>query len=191
MSVKAALFGRPSWQMLVLALVAGGLIHISATLVMPHFATASGVQRLSQDLPANRMRILPPATGGAQSLPFLGPDFRLAVCRYDVSDGPVRVSGVLADKGWSISLYSPQGDSLYVLPAQDYRRLDVSFQIVPQAERYLWLFSVGKSVEASVGQVAVPQNEGLVVVRAPVRGRAYQAETEAFLARAQCAPHKG
>lgn len=173
------------------ALVAGGVIHIVATLIMPQLATASGVQRLVEQLPSNRMRVLPAATAKSQPLPFMAPDTRLAVCRYDVSDGPVRISAVLPDKGWTVSLYSLQGDNFYVLPAQDFRRLDVAFQLVPQTERYFWFFNLGRTMEASAGQVAVPFHQGLVVVRAPLRGRSFQGETEAALTRAQCTPYRG
>lgn len=182
---------RLSWQTGLLALVSGGIIHICATLVMPQLATASGVQRLSDQLPTNRMRVLPLVTAGNQILPFVGPDVRFAVCRYDVSDGPVRVTASLPDKGWSLALYSPQGDNFYVVPAQDYRRLEVSFQLIPQTERFLGFFNLGRTIETSASQITVPSAQGLVVIRAPLRGRAYQGDTEAHLLRAQCSPFRG
>lgn len=172
---------------LLVALVAGGVIHISSTLMMPYLATASGVQRLSDQLPANRMRVLSSTAATNQVLPFVGPDVRMAVCRYDVTDGPIKVSAVLPDKGWTVSLYSLQGDNFYVMPAQDFRRLEVSFQLIPQTERYLWIFSLGRSIETNASQVAVPHPQGLIVIQAPLKGRAFQSETEALLSRAQCA----
>lgn len=181
---------RVSWQAILVSVVTGGIVHITATLMMPQFATASGVARLADQLPANKMRVLPPAAAASQQLPFVGPDVRMAVCRYDVTDGPIKVSAVLPDKGWTVSLYTLQGDNFYVMPAQDFRRLEVSFQLIPQTERYLWIFNIGRSIETNASQVAVPHTSGLIVVRAPLRGRAFQSETEALLSRAQCSPHR-
>ena len=174
----SSLLKRLSWQTLLVALASGGIIHICATLVMPQLATASGVQRLSEQLQPNRMRVLPHITAENQLLPFVGPDVRLAVCRYDVSDGPVRISAILPDKGWSLALYTLQGDNFYVVPAQDYRRVEASFQLMPQTDRFLGFINLGRSIETSASQIQVPTPQGLVVIRAPLRGRAYQADTD-------------
>ena len=149
------------------------------------------MQRLGETLPANRMRVIPPATSENQLVPFVGPDVRLAVCRYDVTDGPVNVIATLPDKGWSLGIYTMQGDNFYVIPATEFRRSEVTFQLIPQSEKFLGLFSMSRGVEASASQIPVLQPQGLVVVRAPMRGRAYQAETEAFLQRAECAVSRG
>ena len=182
---------RLSLQTALLGLVCGGIIHIISTLVLPQFATASGVRRLAEKLPVNRMVVLDRATAENQIVPFVGPDLRLAVCRFDVANGPVNISAVLPDKGWSLGIYSMQGDNFYVVPAADYRRSEINFQLLPPAEKVLGLFNLGRSVEASASQVQVAQAEGLIVLRAPLRGRAYQAETEAYLQRAQCGLTRG
>ena len=182
---------RLSWQTGLLGLVCGGIIHIVSTLVLPQFATASGVKRIAEKLPVNRMVVLDKATAENQTVPFVGPDLRLAVCRFDVANGPVNVSAILPDKGWSLGIYSMQGDNFYVVPAADYRRSEVSFQIIPPVEKVLGFFNFGRSVEASASQVQVSQPDGLIVLRAPLRGRAYQAETEALLQRAQCGLTRG
>ena len=96
-------------------MVSGGIIHISATLVVPQLAKASAFQRLSEALPVNSMRVLPPA-GAKQPIPYLGPDVRLAVCRFDIGDGPVAVTMALPNKGWTLGLYTGDGDNFYVLP---------------------------------------------------------------------------
>ena len=136
----------------------------------------------------NVVRVLPPADAGNQPLPYLGPDVRLAVCRYDVSDGPVSVTVALPDKGWTLGLYSTLGDNFYVMPAQQLRRSEVTFVIVPGGEKVL---DFGASTRRPTGdetQVDSPTAEGLVLVRAPLRGLSWRGETEAKLRRASCAP---
>ncbi len=180
-----------SWQALLVSLAAGGIIHIVATLVIPQFATASGVKRVSSKLPLNRMQVMPRMTAETQILPYAGPDMRLAICRFDVSNGPIDVSAVLPDKGWSLAIYTMQGDNFYVVPAPDFRRGEVNFQLIPPAEKVLGIFSIGRIVEASASHIPVAQAQGLIVVRAPIRGRAYQADVEAYLQQAQCGTGRG
>lgn len=181
---------RIRWQALLVSLVAAGVVHIVATLIVPKLATGSAWHRIGASLPANRMIILPPATSDKQILPFIGPDVRLAVCRYDVSSGPVYISAVLPDKGWTLGLYTPAGDNFYAIPAQDFRRAEVRFVLSPPADRFLGLFDWGRQPDTSAGHIAVPATQGMVMVRAPMRGRAYTSEIEAVLARAQCVPQR-
>ena len=181
---------RVSWQWMSVSLVAGGMIHILATLVVPKMTTASAWHRLSARLPVNRMVVLPPATAGNQALPYMGPDTRVAICRYDLSQGPLVVSVTLPDKGWSLGLYSPDGDNFFAVPAQEQRIAEVKFTLRPPAERLLGIFNWGRGVDATISEVVVPRIEGLVVIRAPLRGRVYQSEAEAVLARASCVPQR-
>ncbi|MBS0241927.1 MAG: DUF1254 domain-containing protein [Proteobacteria bacterium] len=177
-----------SWYTAVLALVSGGIIHIVATLVVPEFARASAFQRLSQSLPINRMRVLPPIDAASQPLPYLGPDVRLAVCRYDVSDGPVAITAALPDKGWTLGLYTKAGDNFYVLPAQETKSGELTMTLIPPGERSFSLLTLGgRTAITSVSQVEVPESTGFAVIRAPVRGRAFAGEIEATLKRAGCA----
>lgn len=183
---------RLSLYTALLAMVAGGMIHIVATLVVPQFAKASAFQRLSQSLPVNRMRVLPPIDASNQPLPYLGPDVRLAVCRYDIGDGPVAVTAALPDMGWTLGLYTVWGDNFYVLPAQEGRSAEITLTLIPQGERSFSLLTLGgRATQTSISQIEVPEPQGFAVIRAPTRGRAFGAEIEAGLKRAGCEVRRG
>jgi uncharacterized membrane protein len=183
---------RLSLYTMVLALVVGAIVHISATLLIPQLAKASAFQRLSDTLPTNRMRVLPPADAESQPIPYLGPDVRLAICRYDVSDGPVVVTLALPDKGWTLGLYSMQGDNFYVLAAPEQRSSDLTLTLLARGERSFSLLTLGrKHTITSISQIEVPDTTGFVVIRAPLRGRAFAAEVETTLRRAQCGARRG
>jgi uncharacterized membrane protein len=178
---------RLSWYTLLLALVVGGLIHIAATMILPQFAKASAFQQLAEALPVNRMRILPPIDAKTQPLPYVGPDVRLAVCRYDVGDGPVAVKVALPDSGWMLALYTEAGDNFYILPAQEGRAVDLTLTLTARGERSFSLLSFGgRAAQTSISQIEVPQTKGFAVVRAPMRGRAFAGEIESTLKRSGC-----
>ena len=181
---------RLSWQTVAVAAVTGGIVHITATLVLPQFARATAFHRIAANLSLNAMHILPPATPEAQPLPFLSADERIAVCKFSIDAGPVDVTAVLPEKGWSIGLYTASGDNFYVVPAQDMRRFEIALTLVPAQERFFGYFSLGKQVDLSATQVHVPTNVGYIVVRGMSRGRSYSADIEQTLKQARCTQRK-
>ena len=178
------------WRTVFGALLLGGIIHITATMAVPLMSSGPAFARLRDTLPANRMVLLPPPAPGNQPLPFLTPDALYAMCRYDISVDLLVVTAAMPQAGWTLSLHTPQGDNFYVMPAQETRRGDVALTVVPSAERLGEFAAAPRRLSAQETQVASPSWEGLVVVRAPLRGLAWRAETEAALRRATCTPVK-
>ena len=176
------------WRTLIGAVLLGGIIHITATIAVPFVSSGPAFAKLRETLPLNRMVFLPPPAPGNQPLPFMTPDALYAMCRYDISVDSLTVTAAMPQAGWTLSLHTPQGDNFYVMPAQQLRRSEVTFVIVPGGDK---LVDFGASARRPTGdetQVDSPVAEGLVLVRAPLRGLSWRAETEAKLRRASCAP---
>jgi uncharacterized membrane protein len=178
------------WRTVLGALLLAGVIHITATMAVPLISSGHALGRLRDTLPANRMVLLPPPAPGNQPLPFLTPDALYAMCRYDISVDSLMVTAAMPQAGWTLSLHTPQGDNFYVMPAQETRRGDIALTVVPSAERLGEFAAAPRRLSAQETQVASPSWEGLVVVRAPLKGLAWRAETEAALRRAACTPVK-
>jgi uncharacterized membrane protein len=174
------------WRAVAGALLLGGIIHIIATMAVPIISSGHAFARLQDSLPLNRMVLLPPLAPGKQPLPFLAPDALYAMCRYDISVDLLLVSTPMIHAGWTLSLHTPQGDNFYVMPAPETRRDTVSLTVVPSAERLGEFAATPRRISAQETLVASPSWQGLVVVRAPLKGLAWRAETEAALRRASC-----
>ena len=175
------------WRTLAGALLAAGIVHILATLAVPLLGAGSGFARLRQDLPANRMVVWPPSAPGKEPLPFLMPDALYAVCHYDLAHDSLRVAVTLAHAGWLLSLHSAGGENFYAMPAQPLNHAEVSLTIVPGGDK-LEFVPQSRRPGVADASVASPTNEGLVIVRAPLKGIAWRQEAEAILRRASCAP---
>jgi uncharacterized membrane protein len=67
------------------------LVHLTSLLLLPTLATRDAYSRLSEVVPANSAELLPSPTRDATVLPFTDPATVTAICRYDVSDQPVRL----------------------------------------------------------------------------------------------------
>ena len=175
--------GWISWRTFAAALLLGGIVHISATFIAALSSSGQAYRQLAEKLPANTMTVLPLQTPGRQILPFLPPDMLYAMCRYDLSGGSVEVSASVLDAGWALSLHTPDGRNLYVLPGQPGRRIDVSFVIVPTGPDAP---PPSRRDSAADTQIASPSIEGVVILRAPIRGLVWMSETEAALQTARC-----
>ena len=174
------------WTFLLGCLSAAGVAHIVTIFALPVFGSTSAFERLKPQLQVNTMAVLPPAAPGGSHIPFLSPDMRYAMCRYDISSGPVAVSAILPEAGWSLAIHAPDGENFYLVPGQDQRRTDIVFTITRTSERSLIATPGVRRSDVDATQVTSPRPEGLVVLRAPVRGTAYRAETEAILKAATC-----
>jgi uncharacterized membrane protein len=184
---RSAALGWISWRLLATAILLGGIVHISATFIAALSTTGQAYRQLADRLPANSMVVQPLQAPGRQILPFLPPDMLYAMCRYDLSAGSVAVSASVLDAGWALSVHTPDGRNLYVLPGQPRRRTDVSFMIVPSSpDAHL----PPRRDSAADTQIASPTIEGVVILRAPIRGLAWMTETEVALQTATCTPVK-
>ena len=173
---------------IVVSLLGAAIVHILATFAVPALWRGAAFDRMQAALPANGMRVLARQGAAAQVLPYLAADMGYAVCRYDLTVLPVAVRAVLPDAGWSLTLYTPSGENFYAQPASDGKRTEVAFLLVPSSDRLFNIQPGVRRADVDATQVTSPQREGLIVVRGPRRGIAYDAEVEAALALASCQP---
>lgn len=184
-----ALVRKIELRAVLAALVAIAILHICATLAAPHLASAPAYSRLAAALPVNTMKLLPPVTRAAQPLPFLAPDARYAMCRFDTSKSPVALHAVLPDVGWSLAIYTPAGDNIYAATGQASQETSAAIKLVPSGDRFTGLTPELRGLAPSTRQeLSIAVRQGVAIVRAPDRGTAYQGMIEAVLAAASCAP---
>lgn len=182
-------FPRLRLHTVVLAVIAAGIVHIATTLAWPYWAANSAVRRIAGSLPPDVMRLLPTAQPKAQLVAFQSPDFRYAACRFNVSEAAYAVRATLPEAGWSLSVYSAAGDSVYMVTGQEQRRTDIALLILPPGDRFVGLLPEAR-LAAGFAQVPMPTAEGIVLIRAPDKGVAYRADVDAELAKATCTPRR-
>ncbi|MEM1306707.1 MAG: hypothetical protein AAGG99_04210, partial [Pseudomonadota bacterium] len=105
---------RPrTWLLFLLTI---GLAHVVTVLVMARPGETAALGRLHAASPANAFNVLDPLTPANQPLPFLMPESVYAVCPFDVSTSPIRISALLPTEGWLLSLHALDGTSFYFAP---------------------------------------------------------------------------
>ncbi len=178
-----------NWRMTAATMAAMGILHICATLAAPHMVTSTAYSRLAPLIPINELVVLPKLSPGAQPMPFLTPDVRYAMCRYDTNKGGVKIVANLPGRGWSLALHSPEGDNIYTALGQDDRSTLINLHLVPTGNRFSGLSSEALGIAARETQVqVVSTRRGIAVIRAPERGDAYEQMLAIELGKSTCAP---
>ena len=176
---------------IALCVVLAGLIHIAAVLTLPMLAPRDAHARLAALGPANKMIQLPLPAPGRQVMPLMAPDVRYAICRYDLSKGPVRLKARIADGNWLIAFYTPLGENYYTVVGGDLKRPDVDL-IVAMSDQTVAEVGVDSPEEFdNVVVVKSPVEEGIALQRVPLPGHSRSVEAERALKATYCGAHKG
>jgi uncharacterized membrane protein len=104
------------WLMWLLGgLVLGGIVHLATILLLPSTATRDAYSRLSPMARINAVVAIPEPAPDQAPLPFMDPAFAAAVCRYDLSNGPLKLSAPLSQAYTSVSFYARNGVAYYAI----------------------------------------------------------------------------
>ena len=170
------------WMLSVLMLAL--LVHLVAILLLPKYARDQVASRLATAAPLNQWTLIAPDT-----LPFEDATEVLAVCRYDLADRPLRLSG--RSPGGLLVILSFQTQSaqnFYGLTdrAAQREKLDVLLALPAQLE----------AIESEESEDEVPQDlrleapaaQGFILVRAIAERAALREEAQNALAGFSCKP---
>ncbi len=173
------------WPWLVASLFAAGVIHILAVFGVPFLASRDAWARLSEISSENRIHVLSVAASETP-LPFMAPDIAHAFCRYDLTNNNVLVKTALGDGTWSIAVSGRHGENFYFISGAEAKRRELRLLLVPRS-RLSEEVSTERSEEGDEQIIIItPAMQGLVVLRAPIRGPSFAADTVKALQGAEC-----
>lgn len=183
-----------------LTAVVAGIVHIAIVLLVPANAQRDAWAKLTDVAPADRFTVIamPDGRGTRPSpLPGLDPRFGVAACPFDLSRGPISITGS-DDEGngggdesgttvpfWSVSVYDRFGRSIYSFndrTAID-GRLDIVIATSPQQSRLR--DDLPETVEDAV-LVRADIREGFALLRAMAPDETWTPMAERFIAAARC-----
>ena len=93
----------------------GGIVHLATIIIMPRTATQDAYSRLARLAPVNTVTALPAPTPENAAMPFMDPAFASAVCRYDLSDGPLKLTVPVSLAYTSVSFYTRYDVAYYAI----------------------------------------------------------------------------
>jgi len=113
----------------------GGVVHLASVLVLPRLATQDAYSRLSSITRTNTITPLPAPTPENALMPFMDPAFATAVCRYDLSSGPLKFSVPISPAYTSVSFYTRSEVAYYAINDRSAGRRVIELELMTREQR--------------------------------------------------------
>ena len=164
---------------LLLGLIGAAIVHIAIILLVPTYASETLWNRAEELGPTETFHRLDGQNWETRSDPLM----RSAVCRFDLSNGPVHINAIGKVPFWSLALYNHQGDITFSLNDQVSPATDLL--LVSPLQKILLEQSMPQQLEQSV-LVNQSVSEGIVVLRVFEPDATWRDEVGEFLKSAEC-----
>ena len=143
----------------------GGIVHMTTVLLLPRTATQDAFSRLSAITQINAVVPVAQPAPGQALLPFMDPAFATAVCRYDLSQGPLKLSAPLSQAYTSVSFYTRYGAAYYAITDRAAGRRAIELDLM--TERQHSQMPEEEDVTAADRLIVEsPTQTGLIVIKA-------------------------
>jgi len=113
----------------------GGIVHLATVLMLPNLATQDAYSRLAPIAPVNAVAPLPSPTAETAAIPFLDPAFAMAVCRYDLTEGPIKLSVPVSPAYTSVSFYTRSQVAYYAINDRAAGRRVIELDLMTSEQR--------------------------------------------------------
>ncbi len=167
------------------ALLLGGIVHLSTVLAMPQAATQDAYSRLAQLTPVNAVVPLAAPSAQVATMPFMDPAFAVAVCRYDLSAGALKLSAPLSQAYTSVTFYTRNSVAYYAINDRAAGRRAIELDLMTEEQRA----QVPEEEDVTAADrliIESPTRRGLIVLRALAPEPGLMVMARRTLAGAQC-----
>ena len=166
-------------------LLLGAIIHIVSVLILPSFASNNAWARLSKFGGYNSLYTLPAASPQVSAIADMDPSIRFAMCRYDISKGPLRVDAVIPQTYWALAVYDPAGSNFYSLNDRSARRSVLTLWVADQRQILNLEPVEGGEIEDRL-VVKSNSSKGVILLRTLVPDASYEPTVRNAFAESRC-----
>jgi uncharacterized membrane protein len=167
------------------AVLLGGIVHLATVLLLPQAAAQDAYSRLVPLTPVNTIVPLAPPTAQSSIIPFMDPAFAEAVCRYDLSDGTIKLNAPLSQAYTSVTFYSRGSIAYYAIDDRAAGRRAIELDLMTP-EQHADLPEEEDVTAADRLIIESPTTTGLIVLRALAPEPGLMPMARQALANAQC-----
>lgn len=154
------------WLLLLLGgALLGGVVHLATVIILPRTATQDAYARLTSIAPVNTVVALPIPSPEKAIMPFMDPAFASAVCRYDLSEGPLKLTVPVSPAYTSVSFYTRYDVAYYAINDRAAGRRIIELDLMTTAQHE----QVPEDEEITAADrliVESPTPTGLIAIRA-------------------------
>jgi uncharacterized membrane protein len=163
----------------------GGVVHLVSVLALPKIATQDAYSRLTPITQLNTVTALPLSEPRNALLPFMDPAFALAVCRYDLSGGPIKLAVPVSQSYTSVSFYTRSDVAYYAINDRSAGRRVIELDLMTEAQ-HAELPEDEDVTAADRLIIDSPDATGLIVLKALAAEPGLMPQAQASLAASSC-----
>jgi uncharacterized membrane protein len=174
---------------LVFTIIAGVLlgliVHLVSVLALPRIATQDAYSRLTPITKLNAVSMLPAADPANTLMPFLDPAFAVAVCRYDLSSGSLKLTVPVSQAYTSVSFYTRNELAYYAINDRSAGKKVIELDLMTEAQHN----ELPEDEEVTAADRLIidsPTTTGLIVMKALAAEPGLMPQAQASLAASKC-----
>ena len=166
----------------------GLIVHLVAVLALPRIATQDAYSRLTPMTKLNAVTQLAAVDPTNAPMPFMDPAFAVAICRYDLSGGPIKLAVPVSQAYTSVSFYTRSEVAYYAINDRSAGRKVIELDLMTPAQH------AGLPEEEDVTSadrliIDSPTETGLIVMKALAPEPGLMPQAQASLAASKCEVH--
>jgi uncharacterized membrane protein len=120
---------------IIAGVLLGGVVHLVSVLALPRIATQDAYSRLTPMTKLNAVTALPLADPGNAPMPFMDPAFAVAICRYDLTDGALKLTVPVSQAYTSVSFYTRNDVAYYAINDRAAGRRVIELELMTTEQR--------------------------------------------------------
>ena len=171
---------------IIAGILLGGVVHLVSVLALPRIATQDAYSRLTPMTKENAVTALPLAEPGNAPMPFMDPAFAVAVCRYDLTNGPLKLTVPVSQAYTSVSFYTRNEVAYYAINDRSAGRKVIELDLMTE-DQHSALPEDEEVTAADRLIIDSPTTTGLIVLKALAPEPGLMPQAQASLAASQCA----
>lgn len=164
----------------------GGVVHLVSVLALPRVATLDAYSRLAPLTKLNAVTAIPPVAPNSAPMPFMDPAFAVAVCRYDLSDGPIKLTVPVSQAYTSVSFYTRSEVAYYAINDRSAGRRVIELDLMTDVQRA----ELPEEEDVTAADrliISSPTLTGLIVLKALAPEAGLMGQAQSSLAASKCA----
>src|SRR5262245_60922299 len=163
----------------------GLIVHLVAVLALPRIATQDAYSRLTPMTKLNAVTHLPVADPSNAPMPFMDPAFAVAICRYDLSGGPIKLAVPVSQAYTSVSFYTRNDVAYYAINDRSAGRRVIELDLMTEAQHA----ELPEDEEVTAADRLIidsPTTTGIIILKALAPEPGLMPQAQASLAASTC-----
>ena len=170
---------------IIAGVLLGLIVHLVAVLALPRISTQDAYSRLTPMTKLNAVTQLPVADPTNAPMPFMDPAFAIAICRYDLSGGPIKLAVPVSQAYTSVSFYTRNEVAYYAINDRSAGRKVIELDLMTEAQ-HAELPEEEDVTSADRLIIDSPTETGLIVMKALAPEPGLMPQAQASLAASRC-----